>query len=510
MAKTEKTRRANLASIGEEMGGYKPPQALDIEEAVLGALLLEPAVVPDVLDQISADCFYKESHRKIFEAIKTLASLNAPIDILTVAEELQKRKDPKSETTHLEDVGGMACLSNLSMKIGAAAHIDYHTKLLLQKWIQRELIQISQETQRAAFDDSMPVDDLIDSASGKIFALAEKNMKRETTPIHSVIGAAIGEIEESQAREGNISGVPSGYRGLDAVTFGWQKSDLIIIAARPSVGKTAFVLTMARNMAVDHNIPVAVFSLEMPATQLVKRIMVSETGIPADKIRGAGKLTQEEWNRLNERIARLDKSPIWIDDTPSLSIYEFRSKARRLVRNNDVKLIIIDYLQLMVGPPELRGMREQEVSTISRSLKSIAKELNIPIIALSQLNRMVETRGGNKRPQLSDLRESGAIEQDADIVMFIHRPEMLGVEDDSMPPGYTQLIIAKHRNGEVKDIDMRFLSKEVKFFDIEDASAVYDDGMKIDRPEGDPLHRYEVSALNSMPPASDFDDETPL
>jgi replicative DNA helicase len=267
---------------------------------------------------------------------------------------------------------------------------------------------------------------------------------------------------------------------------------------------------MARNMAVDHNIPVAVFSLEMPATQLVKRIMVSETGIPADKIRGAGKLTQEEWNRLNERIARLDKSPIWIDDTPSLSIYEFRSKARRLVRNNDVKLIIIDYLQLMVGPPELRGMREQEVSTISRSLKSIAKELNIPIIALSQLNRMVETRGGNKRPQLSDLRESGAIEQDADIVMFIHRPEMLGVEDDSMPPGYTQLIIAKHRNGEVKDIDMRFLSKEVKFFDIEDASAVYDDGMKIDRPEGDPLHRYEVSALNSMPPASDFDDETPL
>ncbi len=507
MAKTERTRKANIASIGEEMGGYKPPQALDIEEAVLGAMMLEPAVVPDVIDQISEDCFYKLAHRKIFSAIKTLASLNAPIDILTVAEELAKRKDEKSATTHLEDIGGMAYLSNLSLKIGAAAHIDYHTKILLQKWIQRELIQISQETQRIAFDESMPVDDLIDSASSKIFTLAEKNMKRETTPIHSVIGQAIGEIEESQAREGNISGVPSGYRGLDAVTFGWQKSDLIIIAARPSVGKTAFVLTMARNMTVDHNVPVAIFSLEMPATQLVKRIMVSETGLPAEKIRGASKMTREEWNRLNERIALLDKAPLWIDDTPSLSIYEFRSKARRLVRNDKVKLIIIDYLQLMTGPPELRGMREQEVSTISRSLKAIAKELDIPIIALSQLNRMVETRGGNKRPQLSDLRESGAIEQDADIVMFIHRPEMLGVQDENTPPGYTQLIIAKHRNGEVKDVDMRFLSKEVKFFDMEDPGAYSDSGPKIDRPEEDNYYRYEASEMSA---ASDFDNEIPM
>ena len=245
----------------------------------------------------------------------------------------------------------------------------------------------------------------------------------------------------------------------------------------------------------------------MPATQLVKRIMVSETGLPAEKIRGASKMTQEEWNRLNERIALLDKAPLWIDDTPSLSIYEFRSKARRLVRNDKVKLIIIDYLQLMTGPPELRGMREQEVSTISRSLKAIAKELDIPIIALSQLNRMVETRGGNKRPQLSDLRESGAIEQDADIVMFIHRPEMLGVQDENTPPGYTQLIIAKHRNGEVKDVDMRFLSKEVKFFDMEDPGAYSDSGPKIDRPEEDNYYRYEASEMSA---ASDFDNEIPM
>ena len=505
MAKrTEKTYKVNIASIGEEMGGYKPPQALDIEEAVLGAMMLEPGVVPDVLDQLSTECFYKESHRKVFEAIKALARVNAPIDMLTVSEELARHKDEKSSTNHLEEVGGMAFLSNLSMKIGAAAHIDYHTKILLQKWIQRELIQISQETQRIAFDDSMPVDDLIDQASSKIFAVSEKNMKRETSPVHSVISAAIAEIEESQKKEGNISGVPSGFRNLDAVTYGWQKSDLVILAARPSVGKTAFVLTMARNMAVDYKRPVAIFSLEMSATQLVKRIMVSETGLSAEKIRGASKLTQEEWNRLNERIALLDRSPLWIDDTPSLSIYEFRAKARRLVRNNHVELIIIDYLQLMVGPPELRGMREQEVSTISRSLKSIAKELNIPIIALSQLNRMVETRGGNKRPQLSDLRESGAIEQDADIVMFIHRPEVLGVQDENTPPGFTQLIIAKHRNGEVKDVNMRFLSKEVKFFDFEDSTAPLDDGTKIDRFE--PNEFYE-SAMNA---ASDFDNEPPI
>lgn len=491
MAKQDRTqKKPDLASIGEEIGGYKPPQALDIEEAVLGALLLEPNVLPDVLDQISSECFYKDSHRKVFDAISTLFRAGAPIDIFTVSDELNKKGQ-------LEEVGGTAFLSRLSLKIGAAAHVDYHTKVILQKWIQRRLIEISQETQRKAFDDSLPVDDLIDEAQGKIFALAEKNMKRETTPIHSVIQAAISEIEEAQSKEGNISGVPSGYRGLDEVTYGWQKSDLIIIAARPSVGKTAFVLTMARNMAVEHKVPVAIFSLEMSSTQLVKRIMISETGLSAEKIRGASKMTEAEWNQLNQGLARLDQCGLWIDDTPGLSIYEFRAKARRLVRNNHVGLIIIDYLQLMTGPPELKGMREQEVSTISRSLKGIAKELDVPIIALSQLNRMVETRGGNKRPQLSDLRESGAIEQDADIVMFIHRPEMMGIPDDNSYPGYTQLIIAKHRNGEVKDVDMRFLASEVRFVDA-------NDGTKYENIDEDDQFRYEGSAMSA---ASDFDNE---
>ena len=482
-----RTQRVNLDAIAEDFGGRKPPQAIDIEEAVLGALLLEPEVVPDILDQLQADCFYKDVHKKIFEAITTLSSRNDPVDIFSVSDELSKRGE-------LEEVGGMAYLSQLSTKIGAAAHVEYHTKVLLQKFLQRELISISYEVQKAAFDDSLPVDDLIDSAEEKVFTLAQRNVRNETKPILSVINRAVEQIEINQKREDGLSGVPSGYTGIDRVTFGWQPADLIILAARPSVGKTAFVLTMARNMVVDHHIPVAFFSLEMPDTQLVTRIMVSETGLPSEKLRGAKKMTQDEWTQLHDGLNKLSRAPLWIDDTPSLSIYEFRSKARRLVNKQHVKHIIIDYLQLMTGPPELKGMREQEVAAISRSLKAIAKELNVPIIALSQLNRSVETRGGNKRPQLSDLRESGAIEQDADIVMFIHRPEFLGVQDEGGFPGETDLIIAKHRNGEVRDVKMRFLSSEVKFVD-------YDD-----RPFDEPdKASYTESRMNMFQPGNEFD-----
>ncbi len=472
MAKNEKRQpRVNLDAIAEDFGGRKPPQAIDIEEAVLGALLLEPDVVPDVLDQLEAECFYKDVHKKIFEAITTLSQRNDPVDIFSVSDELSKRGE-------LENVGGMAYLSQLSTKIGAAAHVEYHTKVLLQKFLQRELISISYDVQKAAFDDSLPVDDLIDTAEEKVFTLAQRNVHSETKPIQSVITRAMEQIQTNQQREDGLSGVPSGYTGIDRVTFGWQTGDLIILAARPSVGKTAFVLTMARNMVVDHHIPVAFFSLEMPDTQLVTRIMISETGLPSEKLRGAKKMTQDEWRQLESGLNNLSRSPLWIDDTPSLSIYEFRSKARRLVNKQHVKLIIIDYLQLMTGPPELKGMREQEVAAISRSLKAIAKELGVPIIALSQLNRSVETRGGNKRPQLSDLRESGAIEQDADIVMFIHRPEFVGTQEEGGTPGETDLIIAKHRNGEVCDVKMRFLSSEVKFVDYNDRSygTGYDDG----------------------------------
>lgn len=449
-----------IDAISLDMGKV-PPQALDVEEAVLGALLLEPNAAADVLDSIIPECFYKESNRKIFKAISALSLRHEPVDIFTVAEELKKTDD-------LEVIGGPFYLSQLTSKIGAAAHIDYHVKILLQKYIQRELITISYEVQKDSFDDSIPVDDLLDSTQQKFFSLAERNMKRETQPIQEVINNALEEIEKYQERTDGLSGVTSGFTGIDRYTLGWQPSDLIIVAARPAMGKTAFVLTMARNMSVEHNVPVAFFSLEMSSLQLVKRLLVSETGLSSEQIRGGKKLADHEMVQLNERIKDLTKAPLYIDDTPSLSIYEFRSKARRLVRSSGVKLIIIDYLQLMTGPPELRGMREQEVSNISRSLKSIAKELNIPIIALSQLSRAVETRGGNKKPQLSDLRESGAIEQDADLVLFIHRPDYYGLQEDLAMQGLAEIIIAKHRNGSTGEVKMKFRANEARFTDADD------------------------------------------
>ncbi|MBP5210425.1 MAG: replicative DNA helicase [Bacteroidales bacterium] len=452
-----KAQNPTLAQLSSEMG-RKPPQALEIEEAVLAAMMLEPSVVPDVVDVLVPDCFYDQNHRRIYEAISAIASRNDKVDILTVANELTRRDE-------LEIVGGYAYLSMLSNKISAAGHIEYHTKILLQKYIQRQLITISYNVQKDAFEDALSVDELLDKSQQAIFSLTERNMRRETSKIQDVLGEAIAQIEEKQKRTDGLSGLKSGYSGIDKVTYGWQPSDLIILAARPSVGKTAFVLTMARNMAVDYNIPVALFSLEMKDLQLANRLLISETGIAASKIKGADKFNNpEDWNILNDRISRLSNAPLWIDDTPSISVFEFRSKARRLVKNSGVKLIIIDYLQLMTVPSEMKSViREQEVAAISRNLKAIAKELNIPIIALSQLNRNVDVRGGNKRPPLSDLRESGAIEQDADIVMFIHRPKLADGQEDY--PGQTKIIIAKHRNGSVGDVEMRFIESQAKFID---------------------------------------------
>ena len=469
MAKTTrpKKKEVSIDAIGIETGKV-PPQAVDVEEAVLGAMMIEPNCVPDVLDSLTADCFYKEANRKVFMAISSLSSEHQPVDIYTVSEELKRQGS-------IDEIGGPYYLSLLSSRVGAAAHVEYHVKILLQKYIQRELITISAEMQRESFDDSIPVDYLLDNSQSKLFELAERNMKRATLPVQDVIKDTVAEIEANQDRTDGLSGLPSGFTGIDKITLGWQASDLVIIAARPAMGKTAFVLTMARNMAVDHRIPVAFFSLEMSSKQLVKRLLVSETGLSSEKIRGGKKLLDYELVQLHERIKDLTTAPLFIDDTPSISVYELRSKARRLVRNAGVKLIIIDYLQLMTGPPELRGMREQEVSNISRSLKAIAKELDIPVIALSQLSRAVETRGGNKRPQLSDLRESGAIEQDADIVMFIHRPEYYGTESETSVQGEAQVIIAKHRNGSTADVPMRFRASEARFVDANDDGFISPD-----------------------------------
>ncbi len=442
--------------------GKVPPQALDMEEAVLGAIMLEKEAVITIMDILKPASFYKEAHQKIFKAVLDLNTKEYPVDLYTVTEELRAHNE-------LDSVGGPVYLTQLTSKVVSAANVDYHARIVAQKYIQRELIRVSTEIQNRSFDDSIDVTELLDFSENELFQIAEGNIKREVAPINMVIKEAIREIEEAGKREDALVGIPSGFTKLDRLTSGWQKADLVIIAARPSMGKTAFALSMARNIAVEHNKGVAVFSCEMSSIQLVNRLIIAETDIPGDKIKN-GRLNEDEWKQLDTRIKKLVQAPIYIDDTPAISIFELRAKCRRLMAQRKLDIVIVDYLQLMSGP-ENAGSREQEVSTISRSLKSIAKELNVPILALSQLNRSVEMRGGTKRPLLSDLRESGAIEQDADMVVFIHRQEKFGIptfEDGTSTRGIAEIILAKNRNGPVDDVRLRFREERAQFVDIDD------------------------------------------
>ena len=469
-------RKTDLETLGLEVGN-KPPQALDVEESVLGAMMLEPSGVDTAMEDLSADCFYDPRHRMIFEAMGRLVSEHAPVDIVTVTAKLR-------ELGNLEAVGGAAVLAGMSEKVGSAAYLEYYVKILRQKTIQRDLITASYDILKDSFDDSINVDDLIDKAQTRIYDAIQSNIRKEVQDIGSIIQDVVGEIEKQQDSTG-ISGVPSGYVSIDRITNGWQPSDLIIIAARPSVGKTAFALNIARNAAVDMHMPVAVFSLEMSCSQLAKRLLVSETGLAADKIKGAIRLEDYEWEQLEYRIKDLARAALYIDDTPSLPIMEFRTKAKNLVKNKGVRLIVVDYLQLMQAPEQAKGgLREQEVAYISRTLKATAKELNIPIIALSQLSRnAVQRQGSSGKPMLSDLRESGSIEQDADMVIFIHRPDYVGLSDNPEDREKTQIIIAKHRNGETADIDMIFKSEQIRFMEPDatlDARAAIPSAMNPD------------------------------
>ena len=450
-------KNTNLDTIGLEMGNT-PPQALDVEEAVLGAMLLEASAVDQAMEELTPSCFYDQRHRMIFEAISHLVTEHISVDILTATNKLKQEGN-------LEAVGGAITLANLSQKVGSAAHIEYHIKILKQKSIQRELITASYDILHQAYDESVKVDDLVDNAQTKIFDAIQNNLKKEVQGIGDLINVAMSDIQKMQNSIG-LSGVPSGFVSLDAITMGWQKSDLIILAARPAIGKTAFALNMARNAAVDHHMPVAVFSLEMSAVQLTKRLMTSESGLPASKIKGGSKLEPYEWEQLEYKLKNLSAAPLYIDDTPSIPVMEFRTKVKNLVKSKQVRLVIVDYLQLMQGPSELRGMREQEVAAISRTLKQTAKELEVPIIALSQLSRQsVQRSGGSGRPQLSDLRESGSIEQDADMVIFIHRPDALGLSENPSSMEETQIIIDKHRNGSVGELPMIFKSEQIRFME---------------------------------------------
>lgn len=441
--------------------GKLPPQAIDVEEAVLGALMLERDAYVSVADIIDTNSFYKDEHRKIFEAIKYLSTHEKPVDLLMVTQEMKNRNE-------LDEVGGPLYITQLTSRVASAAHIEFHARIIAQKYIQRELIRVSSEIQAKAYDANMDVDDLIDFSETALFKVAEGNIKKEMLPIKPILKEAAALLEAASKREDGLSGTPTGFTALDRMTSGWQKTDLVIIAARPAMGKTAFVLSMARNMAVDHRAPVAVFSLEMASVQLVNRLIAAETELGSEKIK-TGRLAQWEWENFNRKIKVLEDAPIFIDDTPALSIFEFRAKCRRLKMQHNIGVVIVDYLQLMTAGSDMRGNREQEVSMISRSLKAIAKELDVPILALSQLSRAVESREG-KRPQLSDLRESGAIEQDADLVCFIHRPEYYGITEDESGNsliGIAEIIIAKHRNGSVGDVRLAFKKAQVRFADLE-------------------------------------------
>lgn len=438
--------------------GKLPPHDSELEEIVLGALMLETDAYPIVCDLLVPDSFYEPRHRKIFEAITELGFNQRPIDMITVTDQLRHNGT-------LDEAGGPVYITELTSRVTSAANIEYHARIVAQKYLARRLIAFASDIQTKAFDESNDVADLLQDAEGHLFEISQAQLKREVTQIDPVINQALTQIQAAANQESGLSGLPSGFHDLDELTSGWQNSDLIIIAARPAMGKTAFVLSMAKNMAVDLSIPVGLFSLEMNNLQLVNRLLSNVCEIDG-KIIKSGKLSPQDWDKLNSRVRPMFSTPLYLDETPGLSISELRTKARRLVREHGVKIIIIDYLQLMNASGMKFGSREQEVSTISRNLKALAKELNIPIIALSQVNRSTETRE-DKRPVLSDLRESGAIEQDADIVCFIHRPEyyLKSPTDASGRDirGLAEFIVAKHRSGQVDDVNMRFISNYARF-----------------------------------------------
>ena len=464
--KTDKTR-LSYNSIENALGntGKVPPQAIEFEKAVLGALMLDKSAIDDVVSTLKADMFYTDAHQMIYNAIITLAKDNQPVDLLTVSDILRKEKK-------LEFVGGISYLAMLTHNIASAANIEYHARVVRERFVLRQLISICGEVSKQAYDDPQDVLELLDSAETQLFNIVDGNFSRQSKEIKDVAEKAINDIIQIQKSSDGFNGVPTGLRDMDAKIGGWQNSDLIVVAARPGMGKTSFILSIARNAAIDFQKSVAIFSLEMSASQLAHRLFAIESGIPAEKI-SKGRLNDDEWSQLMNVTQVFKTDKLIIDDTPGLSIFDLRAKCRRLKHKYDIQLVIIDYLQLMHANSDndrnKQGNREQEIRMISQSLKELAKDLNIPVIALAQLSRAVETRStGSKIPQLSDLRESGAIEQDADQVMFIYRPEYYGFEsfpDNSSSAGRAQIIIAKNRHGATDNVYLRWLAQFTKFAD---------------------------------------------
>lgn len=455
------TRRTGTV---EQTFGKLPPQAIEMEEAVLGALLLERDALTSVADILKPQSFYKESHQRIYSAIVSLFANSEPVDMLTVISKLRS-------TGELELVGGMSYIMQLTNRVNSAANIEFHTRIITQASIKRQLITVSSEILKESFEDTTDVFQLLDKTEQVLFNISESSVKKNYSSMSTIMRQTLTELDEKKNNKDGLTGVPSGFTSLDRLTSGWQRSELMILAARPGMGKTAFVVSSLRNSAVDFDIPVAIFSLEMSAVQLVNRLISAEAEIDSEKIR-KGSLAPHEWDQLHLRIQKLTNAPIFIDDTPALSILELRAKCRRLKAQHDIQMIVIDYLQLMTADNGGKGSgnREQEIALISRSLKNLAKELDVPVIALSQLSRAVETRGGEKRPMLSDLRESGSIEQDADMVIFLYRPEYYGILEDESGTSVTgtgEVIVAKNRSGSLDTVKLKFIGKYTKFCDLD-------------------------------------------
>lgn len=455
MAKVNRNKGSQLLDIGK-----MPPQATDFEEVVLGAIMLEDCV-NEVVGILEPASFYKDAHSRIYAAIMNLFGRSEPINIMTVSFELKKLGEL--------DIVGAYYVTTLTNRIASSVNVEFNARIIQQKFIQRELIRISTVNITNAYEDSSDVFELLEQAEKNLFLISKSSYKKEAKTSSELSNKVISELEKAAISKDGLTGVPSGLRNLDKLIGGWQKSDLVIIAARPAMGKTALALSLATNSALKFNIPVAIFSLEMSESQLMKRIISSEAQINGFLMKQPKNLEQHHWEKINHAVGNISNAPLFIDDTPSLSIFELKAKARRLCDKKGIQLIIIDYLQLMTtGLEKEKGNREQEISYISRNLKGLAKDLNIPIIALSQLSRAVETRGGDKRPQLSDLRESGAIEQDADIVIFPHRPEYYGIMEDEQgnsTVGGAELIIAKHREGATDSAMCQYVSSYTKFCD---------------------------------------------
>ena len=469
---TNRSRKPDISSL---VYGKVPPQATELEEAVLGACMLEKdtfALVTEIIQ--TEECFYVDAHQKIYAAMRRLFfDRGMPVDLLTITDELRKSNE-------LEIVGGAYYLTRLTMTVLSSAHVEAHARIVMEKFIQRELIRISGSVISDAYEDSTDVFDLLDKAESGLYEITDKHLRKNFKSLQDVMVKTMKEIEENRNKTDDITGVPSGFKGLDRLTAGWQKTDLIILAARPSVGKTAFALNLAMNAAFNASkpFPVAIFSLEMGAGQIVKRMLSAVTEVSMESIT-RGKMEEHEFIQMTHRMTKLTQAKIFIDDQAALNIFELRAKARRLKSKHDIQMILIDYLQLMQANVDKNGNREQEISKISRDLKALAKELEVPIIALSQLNRSVETRKESKIPQLSDLRESGAIEQDADMVMFLYRPEYHGISNDANGEtieGETQIHIAKHRNGSTGMEKVKFIKEYQKFVDLDDKFGSFNAG----------------------------------